>query len=137
MLALVGASREARARTAVVATRLDYLAAQGCPSVTRFEAVVIGRLGYDPFRTDAPDRVTVRIDPAGKTLEGRLEWRDPSEAVIGEQSFPSRTGDCDELTRAMGFALALQVQLMAATMEETRAPPPPSAMAAPEPRARR
>jgi hypothetical protein len=133
VLAVVGASREARARTAVVATRLDYVAAPGCPGVARFEAVVIGRLGYDPFRTDAADRVTVRIDPAGKTLEGRLEWRDPSEAVIGEQSFPSRTGDCDELTRAMGFALALQVQLMAATMEETRAPPPPSATPAPAP----
>ena len=124
MLAGVGAPREARARTAVVATRLDYVAAPGCPSVTRFEAVVIGRLGYDPFRDDAPDRVIVRIDPAGKMLEGRLEWHAPGEAVIGEQSFPSRTGDCDELTRAMGFALALQVQLMAATAEETRAPPP-------------
>ena len=127
VLTVLGASREARARTVVVATQLDYVAAPGCPSVTRFEAVVIGRLGYDPFRSDAPDRVTVRIDPAGKTLEGRLEWRDPSEAVIGEQTFPSRTGDCDELMRAMGFALALQVQLMAATVEETRAPPSPAA----------
>jgi hypothetical protein len=123
VLAVVGAPRAARARTAVVATRLEYVAAPGCPSVTRFEAVVIGRLGYDPFRADAPDRVSVRIESSGKALEGRLEWRDPSEAVIGEQSFPSRTGDCDELTRAMGFALALQVQLMAATAEETRAPP--------------
>jgi hypothetical protein len=135
VLAVLGASREARARTAVVATRLDYVAAPGCPSVARFEAVVIGRLGYDPFRADAPDRVTVRIEPAGKALEGRLEWHDPSEAVIGEQSFPSRTGDCDELTRAMGFALALQVQLMAATREETetRAPPPLAATPGPAP----
>ena len=86
-----------------------------------------------PLPRGRPDRVTVRIDPAGKTLEGRLEWRDPSEAVIGEQSFPSRTGDCDELTRAMGFALALQVQLMAATVEETRAPRPPPATLAPAP----
>ena len=52
VLAVVGTSREARARTAVVATRLDYLAAPGCPGVARFEAVVIGRLGYDPFRAD-------------------------------------------------------------------------------------
>ena len=125
-LAVVGASGEARARTAIIATRLDYVAAPGCPSAARFQAVVVGRLGYDPFSADAPDRVAVRIDPAGKMLEGRLEWHDASEAVIGAQSFPSRTGDCDELTRAMGFALALQVQLMAATMDETRAPPPPA-----------
>jgi hypothetical protein len=132
-LAVVNAPREARARTAVVATRLEYVAAPGCPSAARFEAVVIGRLGYDPFRADAPDRVTVRIEPSGQTLEGRLEWHDPSEAVIGEQSFPSRTGDCDELTRAMGFALALQVQLMAATVEETRALPPAAATPTPAP----
>ena len=83
------------------------------------------------FRADAPDRVVVRIEAAGRTLEGRLEWHDASGAVIGEQSFPSRTGDCDELTRAMGFALALQVQLMAATMGETRAPPAPAPAAPP------
>jgi len=32
---------------------------------------------------------------------------------MGERTFPSRSGDCAELVRAMGFALALQVQLMA------------------------
>jgi hypothetical protein len=131
VLVVGGRSREARARTAVVAAQLDYVAAPGCPGATRFKAVVIGRLGYDAFRADASDRVDVHIEAAGRALEGRLEWHDASGAVIGEQSFPSRTGDCDELTRAMGFALALQIQLMAATMGETRAPPAPAPVAPP------
>jgi hypothetical protein len=83
-------------------------------------------LGYHPFRSDAPDRVIVRIESAGRALEGRLEWRDATGAAIGEQAFPSRSGDCAELIRAMGFALALQIQLMAATVGESRAAPPPA-----------
>jgi len=125
VLAILGMQRAAHARAVVVATQLDYVATPGCPSAARFEAVVVGRLGYDPFRADAPDRVTVRIEAAGRTLEGGLEWHDAAGSVIGAQTFPSRTGDCDELTRAMGFALALQIQLMAATAGETRPPQAP------------
>lgn len=127
-LAIVGAPRTARARTVIVATQLDYDAAPGCPGAARFAAVVIGRLGYDAFSPDASDRVVVRIEAAGRTLEGRLEWHGASGGVIGEQRFPSRSGDCDELTRAMGFALALQIQLMAATVGESRPPPAPAAV---------
>lgn len=125
-LAIVCAARESQARTVAVAAQLDYAAAAGCPDVDDFEAVVNGRLGYRAFRSDAPDRVIVRIESAGRALEGRLEWRDATGAAIGEQAFPSRSGDCAELLRAMGFALALQIQLMAATVGESRAAPPPS-----------
>ncbi len=124
--ALLGSRREAGARTVVVATRLDYLVPQGCPAVESFQAVVTGQLGYDAFRADAPDLVTVRIAPAGRTLEGHLDWRDASGRAIGEQSFPSRSGDCAELARAMGFALALQIELMAVTVDETRRAQPPA-----------
>ncbi|HSY41685.1 MAG TPA: hypothetical protein VLA79_19230 [Polyangia bacterium] len=124
-LAIVCTARESQGRTVVVAAQLDYAAAAGCPGVDDFEAVVNGRLGYRAFRPDAPDRVIVRIESAGRALEGRLEWRDATGAAIGEQAFPSRSGDCAELIRAMGFALALQIQLMAATVGESRAAPPP------------
>jgi hypothetical protein len=136
VLAVAGEARAAGGRTVIVATQLDYGATSGCPGAARFEAVVSGQLGYDPFRADAEDRVVVRVDAAGKTLEGRLEWHDASGGLIGQQTFPSRTGDCDELTRAMGFALALQIQLMAATASENRpppAPPPAPETVAPEP----
>ena len=80
------------------------------------------------FALTLRDVVIVRILSAGRTLEGRLEWQDANGASVGEQRFPSRTGDCAELARAMGFALALQIQLRAATIAEstsaaTTAPP--------------
>jgi hypothetical protein len=135
-LTAVAAFNESVARATDVATQLEYSAAHGCPSAADFEAVVVGRLGYSPFRVDAPARVIVRIEPSGRILEGRLEWRDTAGGWIGEQTFPSRTGDCGELARAMGFALALQIQLMAATAAERHPPPPPppvTATAAPLP----
>ena len=110
----------------MLATQLDYVATSGCPSAAIFEAIVAARIGYDAFRADAPDRVIVRIEPVGRALEGRLEWRDATGESIGDQSFPSRTGDCDELARAMGFALALQIQLMETTVGESRPAPPPA-----------
>src|SRR5688572_14895949 len=119
-----------------MAAQLDYGAAPGCPSVAGFEAVVTGRLGYSPFRASAGERVIVRIESSGRTLEGRLEWRDATGGWIGEQTFPSRTGDCNELARAMGFALALQIQLMATTASATpreAATPPAASAPAPTP----
>jgi hypothetical protein len=118
----------------VVATRLEFVAASGCPTVESFQAVVTGQLGYDAFRADAADLVSVRIEPAARALEGHLEWRDAGGRSIGEQTFPSRSGDCAELARAMGFALALQIELMATTADASRRaqlPPAPPETAAP------
>ena len=128
------AAREGLAGTAQMATRLDYGAAPGCPAAPEFEAVVAGRLGYDPFRKGAPERVIVRIEPAGKSLEGHLEWRDATGGWIGEQTFPSRTGNCAEIARAMGFALALQFQMMVVLGAESHtASAPPSRPSPPSP----
>lgn len=112
-LAIVAAVSPRAARATEVTTRLDYGAAPGCPSADDLVAAVVGRLGYRPFRKDAPGRVIVRIEPDGKGLEGHIEWRDATGGWIGEQTLPSRTGNCPELVRAMGFALAVKFQLMA------------------------
>ena len=124
VLAAVATPGEGRAGTVAVATRLNYDAAAGCPTGDGFQAIVTARLGYDPFRADAPDRVVLRIQAAGRTLEGRLEWQDAGGVSIGKQTFPSRTGDCAELARAMAFAMALQIQLRAATVGESISPAP-------------
>jgi len=112
-------------RGGAVEAQLDYVAAPNCPPVIDFEAVVSERLGYDPFAPNASEQVVVRIEAVGSALEGRIEWRSSSGERAGERRFPSRSGDCGELVRAMGFALALQIQLM--TMD---APPPESPRAA-------
>jgi hypothetical protein len=124
------------ARGTEMAMQLDYSVAPTCPGPDDFQAIVSARLGYDPFRADAPARVMVRIEAVGRTLEGRLEWRDNAGDRMGEHTFPSRTGDCGELARAMGFALALQIQLLAsATVEPLPPPPPPPPAPAPPPTA--
>jgi hypothetical protein len=108
-LALSG--REARA--APLTVRLDYTAGVGCPDAADFKAVVIARLGYDPFLESAPEHVLVRIEPRDRTIDGRIEWRDATGQWAGEQTFPSVTTDCARLVRGMGFALAVQIQLLA------------------------
>jgi hypothetical protein len=122
VLAAAGSPCQAAA-AADVSTQLDYDVPPGCPSVEAFESIVNGQLGYDPFRAGAPNRVTVRIEATGRALEGRLEWLNRNGGPLGERTFPSRSGDCGELTRAMGFALALQIQLMAITAPKTAAAP--------------
>jgi hypothetical protein len=116
-----------------MAMQLEYSVAPSCPAADDFETIVSGRLGYNPFRAEAPGRVLVRIEAMGRALEGRLEWRDSAGDRMGEHTFPSRTGDCAELARAMGFALALQIQLLASTRAEPPAPQPPPPPPAPPP----
>jgi hypothetical protein len=110
---------EARADTVPLAVAFSYAAVPDCPEASEFKAIVIGRLGYDPFREDAPPHVTVHIASRAPAFEGRIEWRDAEGNWAGDRTFPSRSNDCRELARAMAFALALQIQLSAST----RAPP--------------
>ena len=104
---------EAKARADAFTVSLEYDASPECPDVAAFRAVMISRLGRDPFRDGAPDRVLVRITPRRNALDGRLEWRDVSGRWAGEQTFPLVTTDCVRLARTMGFALAVQIQLLA------------------------
>jgi hypothetical protein len=92
---------------------LEYEAAAGCPDAAGFKAGVVARLGYDPFRDAAPDKVLVRIAAGDGALDGRIEWRDRAGNWAGDQSFPMVTTDCARLARAIGFALAVQIQLLA------------------------
>ncbi len=92
---------------------LEYEAASDCPDVSAFQAFVVGRLRYDPFREAAPDRVIARIAVRGTHHEGRIEWRDAEGEWAGDRSFSSPSIDCRDLARAMAFALALQIQLSA------------------------
>jgi hypothetical protein len=141
------ASSGGEARAAPLTVGLDYTAGPGCPDAADFRAAVTARLGYDPFVDGAPERVLVRIDPRDRAIDGRIEWRSGSGQWAGEQLFPSVTTDCPRLVRAMGFALAVQIQLLAkaaaapevdvmtpaeAAIPSPKAPPVVTATAAPE-----
>jgi hypothetical protein len=113
------AAAEGRARAAAFSVSLEYVAGPDCPDVADFKAVVVARLGHDPFSDGASDHVLVRMAPRDGALDGRIEWRDAKGRWVGDQSFPLITTDCLRLARSMGFALAVQIQLL----EQTGAAP--------------
>ena len=113
-LVLVGPT-EVAARAATLTVALQYTAGPKCPDVVDFKAMVITRLGYDPFSESAPDHVVVSIVAGDGSLGGRIEWRDSSGKWAGDQAFPLASTDCLQLVRAMGFALAMQIQFLAKT----------------------
>jgi hypothetical protein len=120
---LLGASAAAAAEQLSVSLR--YSAGSPCPDAAAFKSVVAARLGYDPFRAEAVDHVSVRITSQEGELDGRIEWRDAQGKWAGDQTFPSASADCSRLARAMGLALAVQIQLLAGTRAGTPVEPSP------------
>ena len=131
-----------RAQAALFTVNLDYNGGPGCPDVQDFEAAVRARLGYDPFAPGAPDHVSVRITPGNGVIDGHLEWRDSTGRWAGDQTLPVATKDCRHLVRALAAALAVQIQLLAATRDpddglaapKNGGPPPEPPMPQPAPR---
>ena len=127
------------ANTPGYAVTLEYASAPSCPGAAALEAVVVARLGYDPFSNDAPHHVFLSIVPNGASFDGRIEWRDAEGKWAGDRTFSMASGDCLRLTRTMGLALAVQIQLLAAqgaviADDRERAPeaePPPKPAAKP------
>jgi len=127
----------ARANAADIAAQLDYVSTPDCPASADFEEIVAEHLGYSPFQGGAPQRVIIRIASSGRGLEGLIQWRNEAGGWAGDRTFPSRSTDCVELVRAMGFAVALQFQLLAAaqprsqqTARSAAADPAPAEVAA-------
>jgi hypothetical protein len=121
---------DGEARATPLTVSLTYAAGPECPEAADFKAVVIARLGYDPFLEAAPDHVSVEVEPRGSGLSGRIEWRDSSGKWTGDQSFPSVSADCQRLVRVMGFALAVEIQFLA---KANAAPPGSDAAPSPPP----
>jgi len=88
-------------------------ALQECPSEDDFRSIVDQQLGYDPYRTDAALHVVVRAQSAEPGIEGAIDWNAPTQKRAGERRFTSRSRDCHELMVAMGFVVAVQIQLLA------------------------
>ena len=109
------AQAEDHASAGQLAVTLEYAAPPECPNAGDFRTIVIGRLGHDPFRLGAPERVLVQIASHDPGYEGGIEWRDAVGNWAGDRTFPSRSDDCRDLARAMAFALALQIQLSASS----------------------
>jgi hypothetical protein len=92
---------------------LHYSALGECPDASVIEAIVTNRLGFNPFDERSARHVLVRIGAGDRGLEGHVEWRDNEGRWPGDRTFPSNSDDCADLVRAIGFALAVQIQLLA------------------------
>ena len=115
--------------------------ATGCPNAAEFRANVARQLHYDPFQTAADRRVVVEIARKEIGFHGRIRWAAADGRSVGDRRLTSRRSDCGEIAASLAFAVAVQVQLLAALappVPEPAAPPPatvapPSAAPAPPP----
>jgi hypothetical protein len=103
-----------------------------CPDEAVFRALVAGKLGYDPFLSGSSIRVLVRAEQSESGTEGKIEWKDASGSLRGEQRFSRRNQGCTRLMNEMGFALAVQIELLGTTGGSAPEAPTEPVPAAPE-----
>jgi hypothetical protein len=114
----------AEPRTLVV---LEYEIAadtEGCPDVEAFESNVKRQLGYDPFRPAADRRLAVRIARKESGFGGWIKWSDASGHWVGDRRLSSRHPECSEIAANVAFAVAVQIQLLAALAPTSPEPSP-------------
>jgi hypothetical protein len=106
-------ARLAPATAAVPRTvALDYqrLAGAGrCPDESALRAGVSARLGYDPFRADATQRLRVTLAPAGAGLEARIDLVDGAGRLTAERRLSARGRACDDLAASVALAVAIAI----------------------------
>jgi hypothetical protein len=126
LVAVALGSREARADPKLF-VELDYRldeTASGCPTETEFLSMVGDELGYDPFLAGADRRVVAEARPTEHGVEGLVQWYDTKGTLQGERRLAPEGKDCAALGRAMSFAIAVQIQLLARETETSGAPSP-------------
>lgn len=102
--------------------------ASECPDEAAFRALVIARLGRDPFDASASTRVAVAVAHAGDAIVGTVAFtgaggEDATREVRGAH------GECEAVVEALASVVAVQ-------LSSTPSPPSlPSAPPLPEPRA--
>jgi hypothetical protein len=95
-----------------------------CPSVAELSSSIARQLGYDPFTSDASaPQLRVVITKLVDGTEAQIEWIDQRQGSEGERRLASGGSGCAELARSLPFALAVQIQLHAASAVAQVTPP--------------
>lgn len=108
----------------------------GCPDENELGRAVSARLGYEPFASDAPRAIVVRITRRPRELAGRIELRDARGAVTGTRELVSPSRDCRELVASLSVAIAIgidPVRGLSGPDAASEAPSPARPEPAPEP----
>jgi hypothetical protein len=106
---------------------LDYqtdATLDGCPGEATFRSMVSDQLGYDPFRSDAPLKVVARTRADAAGIRGSIEWYDAAGNPRGERELLSPDAPCTAHARALSFAVAVQIQLLAREAEDAASDTP-------------
>jgi hypothetical protein len=111
----------------LVALEYDVPPTIGCPDVDEFRANVNRQLGYDPFRASADRRVAVQIARKEIGFAGLIKWSDADGRWVGDRRLSSRNSECSEIAANVAFAVAVQIQLLAALEPEKAEPSTPEA----------
>ena len=121
-LSAFGSTAHAEPQTSV---QLAYELApgtEGCPDVETFQSTVKRQLGYDPFLASADRRVAVKIARTETGFDGSIKWTDADGKWAGDRELSSQRSDCSEIAANVAFAVAVQLQLLAALSSETPTP---------------
>jgi hypothetical protein len=95
---------------------LDYeidSVVEDCPNAVEFRSFITKELGYDPYRSGSALGLRVRVSSTTNGLEGNFDWTQNSVNHVGERRFLGRHSECHKMMASMGFAVAVQLQLMA------------------------
>jgi hypothetical protein len=98
-----------------------------CPSAAELSSSIARQLGYDPFTSEpSAPQLRVVITKLVDGAEAQIEWIDERQQSEGERRLASGSTNCAELARSLPFALAVQIQLHAASAGAQVTPPPPT-----------
>ncbi|MDB4939137.1 MAG: hypothetical protein JWP87_6109 [Labilithrix sp.] len=101
-----------------------------CANEAGFRARVVSRLGYDPFREDAPLDLRVRVIARGPTIRAEITSAQPGKPP-GKRTLEDPR--CDALGETLASAVALVLDPVAATAAQSSPPPPPPPPPTPPP----
>ena len=121
-----------------VRVTLEYTVApqaSGCPDDDEFRASVERQLGYDPFQPPSDRRVVVDVARTASGFNGSIRWTDARGHWAGDRRLSSHRPDCGEIAANLAFAVAVQIQLLAALAPEEAEPAaaPPASTPVPPP----
>jgi hypothetical protein len=104
-----------------------------CPSGAELTSSIARQLGYDPFTSEpSAPQLRVVITKLVDGAEAQIEWIDQHQQSEGERRLASGGSGCTELARSLPFALAVQIQLHAASAGAQVTPAPPEIKAPPD-----
>lgn len=125
--------------------RLEWTSelSEPCPDEASFRELVVARLGWEPFASDAVRVMVVRFERVGRHgARVRVTLRAASDEVIGQRQIDGRVAACGELAESSALAVAAAIDPLGnlrPTPVEAQEPeqieseptPPPEASSAP------